>query len=119
MLIYDGDCVFCTRCAVWAEQRLPEGAEVVAWQAVPDLGRYGLTVDDVTSAAYWVDRSGKAHRGHRAAARTLLAIGGAWRLLGALLLVPPISWLAAGLYELIARNRHRMPGGSPACKVDQ
>jgi hypothetical protein len=42
-----------------------------------------------------------------------------WRPFGALLLVPPFSWIGAGLYRLIAANRHRLPGGTPACAVPQ
>lgn len=117
MLIYDGDCAFCTRCAMWVRRRLPETASVVAWQAIDDLGRYGLTEADVETAAYWVDAKGEAHRGYRAIARSLIAIGRAWAVLGYVLLVPPVSWLAAVAYRVIAANRHRMPGGTAACQI--
>ena len=30
---------------------------------------------------------------------------------------PPLRWLAPYLYRLIARNRHRLPGGTPACAI--
>jgi hypothetical protein len=42
-----------------------------------------------------------------------------FRPVGALILLPPISWLAAGVYRLIANNRYRLPGGTPACAVPQ
>ena len=32
VLVYDGDCAFCTRCVDWAERHLPLRPRVVAWQ---------------------------------------------------------------------------------------
>jgi len=117
MLIYDGDCAFCQRTARWIGRRLPEGTPVVAWQDT-DIAALGLDADDVTTAAYWIDDDGRRHRGHRAIARALRVAGGAWALIGVLLVVPPISWLAAGVYRLVAANRHRMPGGTEACRLE-
>jgi predicted DCC family thiol-disulfide oxidoreductase YuxK len=117
MLIFDGDCSFCTSAVQWLQPRLPDDVEVVPRQFV-DLDALGLTEHDVTTAAYWVDAWGHPHRGHRAAAKALLAAGGGWAVLGVLGLFPPTSWVAAGLYRLIADNRHRLPGGTPACKID-
>jgi predicted DCC family thiol-disulfide oxidoreductase YuxK len=116
MLIFDGDCSFCTSSATWIEHRLPSGTRVEPWQRL-DLAALGLTEADVTTAAYWVDEAGRTHRGHRSIGRALLAAGGAWRVVGALILVPPLSWLAALLYVIVAKNRHRLPGGTPACKL--
>jgi predicted DCC family thiol-disulfide oxidoreductase YuxK len=116
LLIFDGDCAFCTSSAQWIEHRLPDGVRVEPWQQL-DLTAYRLTEHDVTTAAYWVDRRGRTHRGHRAIARSLIAAGGGWKVLGTALLVPPISWIAALLYRVVAKNRHRLPGGTPACKL--
>ncbi|PXX54790.1 hypothetical protein DFR70_12384 [Nocardia tenerifensis] len=33
------------------------------------------------------------------------------------MLIPPINWLTAALYHLVAVNRHRLPGGTPACTL--
>lgn len=116
--MFDGDCGFCTRSAEWARRRLTDDHQVVAWQRLPDVRLIGLTLDDVTSAAYWIDSEGRAHRGERGVAKTLLEIGGVWAIGGRLLLLPGISALAGVVYRLIARNRHRMPGGTAACKVE-
>jgi predicted DCC family thiol-disulfide oxidoreductase YuxK len=116
MLIYDGDCGFCTESARWLEARLPLGYPVVAWQELPSLETLGLTEHDVQTAAWWIDVSGRPHRGHRAIARALVACKGAWSIAGWLLLIPPVSWLAAGVYALVARYRHRLPGEA-SCKV--
>jgi predicted DCC family thiol-disulfide oxidoreductase YuxK len=116
MLIFDGDCRFCTSSANWIEHRLPAGAHVAPWQRL-DIGVLGLSEHDVETAAYWVDERGRTYRGHRSIAKALIAAGGVWKPLGALMLVPPISWLAALTYVVVAKNRHRLPGGTPACKL--
>jgi predicted DCC family thiol-disulfide oxidoreductase YuxK len=118
VLIFDGACGFCTWAARWVERRLPPGTGIVPYQRIPDPAVYGLTDEEIAGAAYWIDARGRPHRGHLAAARTLRAIGGAWAVIGSLIGEPPISWLAAGVYELVARNRHRLPGSVPACRAD-
>ncbi len=118
-LVYDGDCAFCTSSARWVERHLPAGRAVVApWQSL-DLDELGLTPADGDAAAWWVETDGRRRRGHRAIASSLRAIGGLWAVLGVLLSIPPISWLAAGVYALVVRNRHRMPGATDACRIDQ
>jgi predicted DCC family thiol-disulfide oxidoreductase YuxK len=117
MLIFDGDCSFCTTSANWIEHRLPNGTRVEPWQRL-DLDALGLTRANVTTAAYWVDARGKAFRGHRSIGKALIAAGGRWKPVGALILIPPFSWLAAAMYVVIAKNRHRLPGGTPACKLN-
>jgi len=116
MLVFDGDCGFCTSSARWIEARLPATVEVVPWQEC-DLDELGLTEADVTTAAYWIDDDGVAHRGHRAIGRSLMASGGAWRVIGRLVITPPISWLAVPVYALIAKYRYKLPGSTDACRI--
>ena len=118
LLIFDGDCGFCTTSAQWIEHRLPPHVHVEPWQRL-DLPALGLTEQDVTTAAYWVDDRGRTYRGDAAIAKSLVATGGVWKPIGWLLQVPPISLLAAVGYKLVARYRYRLPGGTPACKVPQ
>ena len=113
MLIFDGDCGFCTASARWIEAR---GAPVAAWQTL-ELDEYPLTVSEVDGAAWWIDGSGERHRGHCAIGHALRAVGGAWRPIGLLLVNPPVSWLARPVYALVARNRHKLPGATDACDV--
>lgn len=117
MLVYDGDCSFCTRCAEVAERLLPVGIPVVAWQQLPDLDLLGLTVEDVTTKAWWVGTDGRLSGGHEAIARCGMAMRRWYSPLAALLLIPPISWVAAVIYRWVATNRHLMPGGTDACRL--
>jgi predicted DCC family thiol-disulfide oxidoreductase YuxK len=116
VLIFDGDCRFCTMCAEWAQRRLPPRAATVPWQWVEDPSAYGLTRQQLSEAAYWIDGRGRPHRGHLAAAEAFRAIGGMWGMVGDLIRRPLISALAAAVYEVVARNRGRLPGTTPACR---
>ena len=117
LLIFDGDCGFCTSTANWARRRLPRRVAVRPWQRIPDLASYRLSTRDVSAAAYWIDAKGRTHRAHFAVAEAFRTIGGIWWLVGTLMRVPPFSWIAEVAYDVVARNRHRLPGGTPACQL--
>ena len=106
VLIFDGDCGFCTASARWIEAR---GPRVEAWQTL-DLAELRLTVADVDEAAWWIDETGKKHRGHLAIGHALRAAGGGWGFVGAVLVRAPVSWLAKPAYTWVARNRDKLPG---------
>ena len=118
VLIFDGDCGFCTSSARWIAGQAP-ALDVVPYRSVPDdtLHGWGISRADAATAVCLVDERGTVHRGHRAIAEALRRGTGPDRAAGRLLLLPPLSWLAAPAYALIARNRHRLPGGTPACKL--
>lgn len=116
VLVFDGDCAFCTRSAGLARRILPDGYEVTPWQQA-DLGALGVTAERALTEVLWIDRDGAVTGGAPAVARALRAAGGVWALLGLLLSVPPISWAAPPVYRLVARNRYRLPGGTAACRV--
>src|SRR4051794_36015140 len=113
VLVYDGDCAFCSSCVRLVEKIGPE-AEIVAWQST-DLAELGLTAEQAAAALQWVASDGTVRSGHEAVAATLKSAGSGWRIVGRVILLPGISWLAAKLYRLVANNRHRLPGGTPAC----
>lgn len=119
LLVYDGDCSFCSSSARWITARWNGSQQAVAWQhlSAGELERLGLTLDDVRRAVWWIDPSGARSRGHLAIARALQAAHGWPSVIGQVALVPPFRWLAAGAYPLIARWRHRLPGGTPACRM--
>jgi predicted DCC family thiol-disulfide oxidoreductase YuxK len=119
VLVFDGDCSFCTTVARWSARRFRHGERAQAWQYLSTafLEQHHLSVDDVRDAAWWVDGDGLRERGHRAVARALLAGGGVRWPVGWLAITPPTSWIAAGVYRFVVRWRYRLPGGTPACKV--
>ncbi|MGH3008737.1 MAG: thiol-disulfide oxidoreductase DCC family protein [Gaiellaceae bacterium] len=119
MLIFDGDCGFCTSCANWIAARWRGDARAVPWQTLgeDELAARSLTREDVRAAVWWIDEDGRRSRAHVATARALIAGSGWTAALGRVLLVPPFRWIAAAIYPVVARWRHRLPGGTPVCRM--
>jgi len=116
LLVFDGDCAFCTLWVGRLENALGRFPRAEPWQWL-DLEELGLTPDDVTHFA-WVFIGERRYRGHAAFA-ALLMMQQQWslRFVGRLLITPPFAWAAAVGYSLIARYRHRLPGGTAACAM--
>jgi predicted DCC family thiol-disulfide oxidoreductase YuxK len=116
LLVFDGDCAFCTSSVNRLRALLPYFPQAQPWQWL-DLDALGLTAADVTKYA-WVLTAHHHYGGHLALSALLrLQPGIGWRFLGNLLSTPPFSLAAAVGYQLIARNRSRLPGGTPACAL--
>lgn len=113
VLLYDGDCAFCTWSAGLLERIGPD-AEIAAWQ-LTDLAALGITEEQTAEAVQWVEVDGTVRSGHEAIASTLNTAGSIWKIIGRLILLPGIAWLAAKVYRLVADNRYRLPGSTPAC----
>lgn len=115
VLLYDGDCAFCTSCVRLLEKRIRPEAEIIAWQFA-DLTELGVSEAAAADAVQWVRADGTVRSGHEAIAAMLGSAGTLWKIAGRILLLPGISWAAAQAYRLVATNRHRLPGGTPACE---
>ncbi|MFF3437180.1 DCC1-like thiol-disulfide oxidoreductase family protein [Streptosporangium sp. NPDC002721] len=116
VLVFDGDCGFCTTSVRFAERRVGVRARVVPWQFA-DLRALGVTRERAEREVLWVAEDGRVSGGAQAVARLLIAAGLPWSPLGFVLRVPPFRWVARGVYRLVAANRHRLPGGTPACAL--
>ncbi|MGH3741565.1 MAG: thiol-disulfide oxidoreductase DCC family protein [Micromonosporaceae bacterium] len=118
VFLYDGDCGFCTSCARFIQRRIRPRAAVVPWQRA-DLEALGVTPSRADAAVVWVGRDGVSADGPDAIALLLRNAGWLWRLVGSVLGLRPVSRLAWPIYRWVARNRDRMPGGTPACVLPQ
>ncbi|SJM48596.1 thiol-disulfide oxidoreductase DCC family protein [Agrococcus casei] len=119
LLIYDGDCAFCTSAVQWLEARLERFPRSIPQQHI-DFAQYGLSLDDVTNSAWIVDtRSPLRMWSHGELAAALLAgqPSFALRWTGRMLALPGIRHACDLGYRAIAVNRHRLPGGTPACAM--
>jgi predicted DCC family thiol-disulfide oxidoreductase YuxK len=112
-VVFDGDCGFCTSSARLLERLGRHRLVVIPWQRA-DLAALGLTPDACAKAVQFVGPGGRAS-GAGAVALALLASPQPWRTLGAVLELPPVRPVAAATYRLVARHRHRLPGGTAAC----
>ena len=121
VLIYDGDCQFCQLSLEFGIKNLRIFPQYVAFQRI-DPQDFGLTEKQVRSQIWLAQKApttSKTLGGHLAAGAILKLQPSWWlRVLGWLASTPPTSWVANLLYKLIAANRHRLPGGSRACKIE-
>jgi len=118
VLVFDGDCAFCTSSVRFAQRWIRRMPQVVSYQRA-DLARLGLSEQQCAQAVQYVARDHRVHSAHDAVAATLLAAGKGWWVLGALMHVPGVHWLCGVAYRWVARNRHRLPGGTPACSLSE
>ena len=115
LLIYDGDCAFCKQSLKWALGKLPEFCRYVAYQKV-DFSEFGLKLIDVQSQV-WLIEGDRKHGGHHAVSwlfRQQKSLW--WRTLG--LIIETFSPISAIVYKWVANNRHRLPGGTAECVID-
>ena len=119
VLIYDGDCGVCTKLSrfVTTGVRKASGDFAVSAYQDADLDGLGLTAEQCDEALQWVSSTGRVSSAQNAVARVLLAGRLPFKLLGAVILVPGINALAGVAYRWVALNRHRLPGGTPACSL--
>lgn len=118
VFLFDGDCAFCTTCSQFIDRRIPTTAEVTPWQFA-DLDALGVAQADAEEAVVWVAPDGTTAAGPDAIARLLVDAGSVWRPLGWVLGFRPVGWVAWPIYRWVARNRHRLPGGTAACSLPQ
>jgi predicted DCC family thiol-disulfide oxidoreductase YuxK len=115
VLIYDGDCAPCARGADWLQAHLATPITVLPWQQVYALPELEVATADRSTALYWIDAYGRTWRGHEAIGHALMLCKRPLPILGWLVLVPPISWLAAAAHLVVARSRRR-PGSGRATR---
>jgi predicted DCC family thiol-disulfide oxidoreductase YuxK len=116
LLIFDGDCAFCTSSVAIVRRRINPPAEAVPWQQ-SDLATLRLTEAACREAVQYRDSSGRWHSASRAIAAMLRDAQFPWSGFGRLAKVPGVDWLAERCYRWVAANRYRLPGGTPACQV--
>jgi predicted DCC family thiol-disulfide oxidoreductase YuxK len=116
VLIFDGDCAFCTTWVNRLRDWLPRPPRAEPWQWC-DLDALGLTHEDVADFAWYLTKR-HSYAGAMAFAALLREqprVG--LRFAGNLIATPPFSLVAALGYNVIARYRHVLPGGTPACAL--
>jgi predicted DCC family thiol-disulfide oxidoreductase YuxK len=124
-LLYDPDCGFCTRAAGWL-RRLGPTAAVVALRvpealSAPEASPLTERVDleRARREVPYVDADGRVLYGAQAIAAVLRTCQPPWREMGRLMATPPVQALARPVYGWVARNRHRLPGGSAECDLSE
>ncbi|MEY9873405.1 putative DCC family thiol-disulfide oxidoreductase YuxK [Streptacidiphilus sp. MAP12-33] len=124
LLVFDGDCAFCTSTVRFGERLL--GTD--GWAAVPFQFAEMDTLAEFTAGAVsreraerevlWITPTGTVYGGADAVAKVLLRQRRLpWNVLGAAMRLPGVHALAEAVYRLVSANRERLPGGTPACAI--
>ncbi len=117
MLLFDGDCAFCTACVTWMRRRIRRLDATTPYQFA-DLATLGVTAAECEDAVQWVGVDGTVLSAHLAVAQVLIDAGTGWAVLGRAIRLPGVRRISGGVYRWVSRNRHRLPGGTPACALD-
>ncbi len=116
LVLFDGSCGFCgTAVRILRGRWFKARVEAVPFQRV-DLSVHNLTVDKCEETLHVVDGS-EVFTGGEAIARILRSSRLPWPVVGAVLRLPGLRWLTGKVYAVVARNRHKLPGGTPACEM--
>lgn len=115
ILLYDGECGFCSRTVLFLYARDPEARLRFAALASPVgaqlLARHALAAD--RSTVVLVDAEG-AHVRSTAVLRAVRLLRAPWPALAALARLVPRR-ARDGVYRLVARHRHRLARAVDAC----
>jgi len=107
VLVYDGDCDFCSRQARYWQRLTGEAIDYVPCQEAADK-HPGITQEEIARGIQLLMPDGSRHRGAAAAFR-VLAAGGRSGWLRASRLLPGFAALAEAAYR--TTNRHRLAAG--------
>lgn len=101
VLIFDGECDFCRRCADWLRARR-NALQVVDYQTAP-LAQWGVNRADCEQAVQWVGADRR--EGARAVAAALVHCGAPWSWAGWLIAAPGVRRIADRVYRRVAERR--------------
>lgn len=115
LFIFDGDCAFCSTSARLLK-KMTQGRILIEPYQFLELEQLGVPAEDASSAVQFLTDENR-YQGARAIAEALIASRTPCAFVGWLIKAPVILSFAELTYLLVAKNRHRLPGGTPACKL--
>ncbi len=118
ILLFDGDCAFCTASVNFLRRYVRPEADIVPWQHA-DLTVLGVSSRECQESIQWLAGPATPPLTQGRAVAAALSCGAPpWPLIGRLMATPGIVNAANAAYRLVARNRFRLPGATPACRLD-
>jgi predicted DCC family thiol-disulfide oxidoreductase YuxK len=115
ILIFDGDCAFCSSSARVLRKMTRNKVAIEPYQYL-DLADYSLTQDQTSKAVYFVTPT-DTFSAAKAIARCLIDARTPWSIAGFLLNIPVVISVGELVYTWVSKNRHRLPGGTPECSL--
>ena len=119
LLLYDGTCGFCAQSVQFVLRHEAASNRTLRFASLQSPTGVGVRarhpeLDGVDSVIWYEPGTDVVLVRSRAALRVLRYLGGIWRPLGALgSLVPRV--IRDGVYDVIARHRHKLVRGRPVC----
>jgi len=122
LVLYDGVCGLCDRSVQFILRNDRHNRfrfATLQGTTGSDLARkHGFDPEELSSFILILDHDGATERAMRkgkAGLRVLWELGGFWRILGWLSILP--GWLVDPFYSLIASNRYKLFGKLDACRI--
>ena len=119
VLVYDGDCGFCTTSATWMRRHWPDetSSTILASHQLDRSEATASTLSDrdLATSVWWLSGDVRLS-GSDAIAAALVEAGGSLSYLGRALGSRPVSVIARPTYRFIARHRQWLPGATDSCE---
>lgn len=115
VLIFDGDCAFCSSSARLLKKLTKNRIAVEPFQFL-QLADYDLNQELTSKAVYYVTKT-ETFVAARAIARALIDSRTPWAIAGFFMNLPVVVSFAELVYYWVAKNRHKLPGGTPECAL--
>jgi len=116
MFLFDADCGVCQNGTDAIRERIAPPVDIVPFQTV-DHGAMGVTDQELTEGPVFVSPEGWHVVGPAAMAHMMRTARQPFRGFGSFMLLPGMRHLMAALGPVMYRNRHHLPGATPACEV--
>ena len=81
-----------------------------------NLDELGVPLADAETAVQYI-RGEDRFKGAEAIARYLMDSKTVWSIAGWVIRAPIVLSFAEIIYGIVAKNRHRLPGGTPECRL--
>lgn len=119
LIIYDGDCGFCTTSVRKLRGMLGKKAPSAATFQSLQLDLFGLSIAEVQIELKYVDTNGQIWGGASAFRRVFYDAKGIWRLISTFMSLPLVKQSSVVIYRKIAKNRAKMPGATATCALPE
>lgn len=116
IFLFDADCGVCQNGTDTIRERIAPPVDIVAYQSI-DFEALGVTVEELGEGPVFVSTEGWHVVGPAAMANMMRLARRPYRGVGTFMLLPGMRHLMSALGPAMYRNRHRLPGSTPACEI--
>jgi predicted DCC family thiol-disulfide oxidoreductase YuxK len=118
LFLFDGDCGLCENAVDRMKSRIAPPIDFATYQSV-DIGALGVSLATCLEGPVLVRADGTHVVGVGAMAGMLRTARYPYRFFGRVMMAPGVSQLLNRVQAVFYRNRHRLPGGTEACRIPQ